>query len=268
MLRGQLDASFGSGGKVLAAFGTYGSQINAVAIMSDGRIVVGGSESDIVFNVSEWTLARYNSNGTLDYNFGDGGVTISEMGYRDASIQSLRLLDNGGILAAGTANGNLAVGRYKPTGYADSSFGQGGFVLTDVAGGADAARSLAVEADGHVLAVGSAQIGSATDLAIARYSADGALDSSFGVGGILRQSLGTSNDQALAAGLDGSGRLLAAGFTYAAREQLRLGRRPLSTWRCRCRAPGDCSRAGSYCRRRWTVLRGRGGGDSVVRHGI
>src|SRR5262245_721285 len=68
---GDLDPTFGNGGKVITDFAN-GSGFNsdgasAVAVQSDGKIVVaGGSDGD-------FALARYTSAGFLDPTFGSGG---------------------------------------------------------------------------------------------------------------------------------------------------------------------------------------------------
>src|SRR4051812_31644646 len=65
---GQLDATFGDGGKVLTNLGLgYG---NGVAVQADGRVVASAAADDF----QGFHLVRYNADGSLDSSFGDGGV--------------------------------------------------------------------------------------------------------------------------------------------------------------------------------------------------
>jgi len=78
---GQIDASFGSQGRVQIAFDPGASseddRANAVVCLADGRILVGGSTS-VPFNTGApvAALAMLKSNGALDATFGDGGMFV------------------------------------------------------------------------------------------------------------------------------------------------------------------------------------------------
>src|SRR5207249_312267 len=76
---------------------------------------------------------------------------------------------------------DFAVGRYNADGSLDVNFGTGGTVTTDF-GGYDAAAGVALQADGKIVVTGSTGPGSYS-FAVARYNADGSLDTSFGTGG-------------------------------------------------------------------------------------
>src|SRR5215831_18017822 len=67
----------------------------------------------------------------------------------------------------------------------DSSFGTSGKVTTDFGGTGAAARNVAVQADGKILAAGVSGFNGVVDFALARYNSDGTLDASFGTGGIV-----------------------------------------------------------------------------------
>jgi len=116
---GDLDPTFGTGGKVVTDFG--GSEFaNAVAIQTDGRIVVAGQTA------TDLALARYKPDGGLDPSFGTGGkVTTGGQDFADA----VAIQPNGKIVVAG---GNELI-RYNADGSLDSSFGTGGKVTTDFA---------------------------------------------------------------------------------------------------------------------------------------
>src|SRR6185369_7586176 len=68
---GELDATFGNGGKVITDFNGNGDYLNGIAIQPDGKIIAVGSL--VRPNQSYFCLARYNHDGTLDSSFGAGG---------------------------------------------------------------------------------------------------------------------------------------------------------------------------------------------------
>src|SRR5262245_5989332 len=72
----------------------------------------------------------------------------------------------------------------QTAGALDPTFGTGGKVTTDF-GGNSAARTVTVQADGHILTAGVAFVNGITDFALARYNSDGTLDASFGTNGIV-----------------------------------------------------------------------------------
>jgi uncharacterized delta-60 repeat protein len=92
----------------------------------------------------------------------------------------------------------------------DASFGTGGRVTTDFAGGFDQVNALAVQADGKLVAAGFTE-GTGIDFAVARYNPDGTLDASFGTGGQVTTDFAGS-DKAFALAIQPGGKLVAAGF--------------------------------------------------------
>src|SRR5207248_1833694 len=84
---GSLDPSFGNGGKVTTLIGGNNCDGSAVAIQADGKIIVGGDS----YNGTsyDFTLARYNSNGTLDSSFGTGGIVTTSLSSGDDMISAL-----------------------------------------------------------------------------------------------------------------------------------------------------------------------------------
>jgi len=64
---GDLDSSFGTGGKLTLAFPGANDVARAAAIQSDGKIIAAGTDGN------DFMLVRYNSNGTVDTTFGSSG---------------------------------------------------------------------------------------------------------------------------------------------------------------------------------------------------
>jgi uncharacterized delta-60 repeat protein len=202
---GDLDPTFGSGGKVTTDFG--GSDgASAVTIQSDGRIVATGSSGG-----ADFALARYNADGSLDASFGGGGRVTTDFGSSDAA-SALAIQSDGKIVVAGRGGGgDFALARYNADGSLDASFGSGGRVTTNF-GGFDSALGVALQADGRIVAAGGGGPGS--DFALARYDAGGSLDTSFGSGGTVTTNV-TAFEAATAVAVQADGKIVTTGSTFS-----------------------------------------------------
>lgn len=134
---GNLDASFGTEGKVLTDLGGTDEAALAVALQKDGKLVVagvGGPESGAHF-----ALLRYHSDGRLDQSFGAAGKVLtrfsrlSEDGASAVAIQADGKAVAAGASAAAGDDYDFALTRRTANGRLDPSFGRGGQVLTDFA---------------------------------------------------------------------------------------------------------------------------------------
>src|SRR6266536_426685 len=199
---GDLDPSFGSSGKVTTDFGGSDAA-SAVAIQTDGRIVAAGRSGS-----GDFALARYNVDGSLDPTFGSSGMVMTDFGGSDAA-SAVAIQPDGRIVTAGrSGSGDFALARYNADGSLDPSFGSGGKVTTDF-GGFDLALGVALQSDAKIVAAG--QGGSSFDFALARYNADGSLDTSFGSGGIVTTDFGFGSGFGGALAIQSDGKIVAAG---------------------------------------------------------
>jgi uncharacterized delta-60 repeat protein len=238
---GQLDTTFDQDGKATLQFlgePRRSGFAKAVVVQPDGKIVAGGTvvelsegiaaadarpRSDRVGFVvarfrpngdSNFALVRYLPNGKLDPSFGDRGVVITDFGGPNDFARALAIQLDGKIVVAGrgdATSGQLAfaVARYRPNGRPDTSFGNDGLVTTFV-GTQYEATGLVLQADGRIVAVGQA-FGAGSDIALVRYLANGALDSTFGGDGKALVDLGGA-DLAQAVAVQEDGKLVVAGF--------------------------------------------------------
>src|SRR5215471_13159233 len=214
---GALDASFGTGGKVTTDFGGRFGGARSVALQPDGKIVAAGGLVIGLFN--DFVLARYNSNGTLDTNFGTGGKVITDFGV-SADAMSVAVQPDGKIVVGGSANldggYNFELVRYNNNGTLDATFGTDGKVTTTFGvpqqGFSFAlAYSLALQQDGKIVLAGESTINGDRDFALARYNSNGTLDPSFGTGGRVTTTFG-QNDVAFSVAVQPDGKIVTAGF--------------------------------------------------------
>lgn len=208
---GSLDNTFSNDGKETTQIGDYMNFANDIAIANDGKIIVAGT----AYNNNETdfaVLVRYNTDGTIDYTFGsDGnGRVYCDQGSND-SFSSVRILNNGKILAAGNSFGidDILLAQYNPDGLIDNSFGTNGIVLTDYCTN-DYGNSLIVQQDNKIVVAGGS-IGCPA-FVLSRYTENGVLDNSFGNTGILTTDFGTNDETASCIAKQDDGKLIVAGY--------------------------------------------------------
>lgn len=161
---GSLDPSFGTGGRAKTAFTNFINSPNDEAIQPDGKIVVAGETESADGTLSEFAVARFNPNGTLDRGFGVGGqVTTNFVGVQPGGVRnpatSVLVQADGKILVGGSASQcarcgtRTALARYNPDGSPDSTFGTGGQVSVTAIG---AVHTLGEDAAGDIVALNGA----------------------------------------------------------------------------------------------------------------
>ena len=170
---GNLDGSFGTGGKAAVDFGgdDFGT---ALARQANGRILIAGRST-----TAGAIVARLRANGDLDPTFdGDGRVTLGPGRLSAVMVQGDRR-----IVVAGNAAGSamMTVTRLKTDGSPDPTFDGDGTATIDFGSFADAANDALLQPDGRIVVAGSMQA-TASPPAVARLNADGSPDTTFGGG--------------------------------------------------------------------------------------
>jgi len=237
---GTLDSSFGQGGIVYTEFPTtklFGDPntffaLSQIMLQPDGKILALGSFEHIVAcpefacitgqqcpccdrssEFSAFGLIRFNSDGSIDTSFGEGGEVASPFALRFAYAESFVLLPDGSIVVAGTAadintgiiQPKVALARYSANGVLDPNFGDNGEILTGFGTVAPPFGHIraALDNEGRIIVAGASnawqallpiQPGDANhyDFFLLRYQEDGKLDTSFGDQGQATADFGTN----------------------------------------------------------------------------
>ena len=208
---GSLDTSFSGDGQLTTNFGGVGGGFdaaNGVALQGDGKIVAVGYSFGAG---AAFALARYNPDGSLDTSFSGDGMQRTDVG-DDGQANGVALQGDGKIVAAGAAGfDHFALARYNTDGSLDTSFSGDGQLTTDVGGHAN---GVALQGDGKIVAAGGGGAGGA-DFALARYNADGSLDTSFSGDGLQTTDF-AGFDRANGMALQGDGKIVVVGHSVSA----------------------------------------------------
>lgn len=203
---GSPDGAFGGGdGVTMTSFsetGGGGAVAHDLALQPNGKIVMAGYAGATAF---DFAVARYNADGSPDTTFsGDGKVTTDLGGYNWG--QTVAVQSTGRIIVGGQSADRFALVRYNLDGSRDLTFGTGGVATTDF-GGTAGVNDLVLQPDDRIVAGGAGQAG---DFLLARFNADGTLDTGFGTGGRTTTDFG-SGDRLNALALQSDGKVVAFG---------------------------------------------------------
>ena len=227
---GTLDGSFGKGGKVVFDFFGSFDQANGAVLQPDGKIIAVGSASyDSANRDIGFALARFNTDGSIDFGFGTGGKQITDFFGAGAKANSVVLQPDGKFVVAGTASDSatrpvatdVAVARYNSDGSLDSAFGTGGETAIPFPNSAtEQGNAVAVLPDGKIIVAGTAfkTFNTPPDFALVRYNADGSLD------GINANDIAGGTDEGLAIAIQSDGKVVVAGRSFRSNFDLTLAR--------------------------------------------
>lgn len=169
---------------------------SSVAIQNDGKVLVAGDA---------WgkpCLLRYDLTGALDKSFGtEGKVFASFEGPYNPNKNDIKIQEDGKIVM-GTSysngiDGDFVVLRFNMDGSPDLSFGNKGQAISPIGQANDYCKSIAIQADGKIIAAGTTENGSSGsgnfDFAAVRYNSDGTIDRTFGNEGKAITHIGQGN---------------------------------------------------------------------------
>lgn len=160
---GTLDATFGTGGKVVTDFFGFDDVARGLAVQDDGKLVVVGTRRDGSGDAG-FTVVRYEADGALDTSFSTDGLVVVDFAGLPANATHVALQADGEIVAigltetgsGGTSTRDVAVARLSPTGAMDPAFAADGKqTVNAVPGQQDIGRRLVLQPyDGHPVVVG------------------------------------------------------------------------------------------------------------------
>ncbi len=191
---GSIDTAFGTDGKTVVSLGQKFIDSIAFTTLSDGKILVSGTERANNSHTSLRTifLARFNANGTTDTSFGTNGISYPTLnpggialgGTQITTVSNLLPLSNGKAIITGHEFISSKTQGFAVTvngdGTMDASFGPGGRLIDQ-----SQIHDAILDSDGKLIVVGGGVYVNPTDYSakISRILTDGAFDSSFGTGG-------------------------------------------------------------------------------------
>jgi uncharacterized delta-60 repeat protein len=211
---GNLDSTFGSGGKVITDFKGGDDVARAIAIQPDGKIVAVGERHGS--GVSLLAVSRYNVDGSLDSSFDGDGKLIWDLNngdiYSEVAIQGDGKIIIGGTCSCDAPRDQLLVIRLTGDGSLDTTFNEKGYVTTGFGTHNDAfLQGLAIQPDGKILVGGYKDYDSYHgDFILVRYNIDGRLDAGFGSGGKVVTNI-INDDKGFGLALQGDGKIVMVG---------------------------------------------------------
>jgi len=224
-----LDPTFDGDGIVITNINGYDAG-NDLAIQTDGKIVVVGTSGTFSFGHitgptssdtprKDFTVARYNTDGSLDSTFGSGGTVTTVIG-DDSVANAVALQPDGKIVVAGDsqwATQRITVVRYNSDGSLDNTFGSGGIITLELSDSASA-NDVVIQPDGKTVVAGHQTSVAAFSVffTLVRFNVDGSLDSTFGTGGVFSvpQTETAAPRFANAVALQPDGKIVAAGLGF------------------------------------------------------
>lgn len=215
------DAAFGGGSTVRVGGGREEESLKSMALLPGGKILAAGRYGgDMSF-----VMARYHTNGQLDASFGSNGKTAYDLGRNYGEAKEILLLPDGRFILGATSGDAPGVKevfslvRFLPNGSVDVTFGTNG-----VAKGAsspdlfDKLNAIAMQPDGKILAAGSTNYINGPDslqsVTLSRFKADGAIDITFGINGVVRLPYPDQYYEFNALAVQPDGRIIAAGSSF------------------------------------------------------
>jgi uncharacterized delta-60 repeat protein len=210
---GTLDHSFGGDGRVTTDLGPNSYAYSVIALAGGGVIAVGDANTTAHTSPG---VVKYRSDGTLDPDFGEGGIAVDEVG-EDLSPNDVLRLSSGKLLLEGAyrtgpATFSLGVVRLQSNGHPDATFGPNGLVTRDFGGTSDYPGRF-VRAGQRILVATGHQDGADNHLGVIRLMMNGAADTGFGDGGLALATLDHSSGGSVA--VDADGHVLVAGYAGA-----------------------------------------------------
>ncbi|MGZ3184668.1 MAG: hypothetical protein ACXU8N_19715 [Telluria sp.] len=186
---GSSDTSYGSNGSAVLSWGGHSDNVAGMKLLGDGKVLVYGTTSD--GTQTDLAVTRLNADGSVDSTYGNSGTRVVAASAGNDSINGAAVLADGKLVLVGGVTGangaDTGLVKLNADGSLDTSFGTGGVAQVEFAAGTDNATALLVQGDGKLLVGGTLAVSSTNvndrDVMLARFNADGSLDTTFGTAG-------------------------------------------------------------------------------------
>lgn len=206
--QGDLDTSFNYSGTIIKDISNEIDNGFAVLVQPDNKVLMVGSAGSGV------GMARFKENGTIDETFGTNGIVQTIIGNNNIHGTSAVLQSNGKVIVGGgyhnQSSSSFIILRYNANGSLDSSFGTNGYIIPDFGNGCN---DIALQEDGKIIAVGYDYVEFDNSFALARFTSEGALDSTFGNGGFVRTPILTNFNELNAVTINSNEKIITAGYS-------------------------------------------------------
>ena len=214
---GSVDNTFGTNGKVVIDGGETAESVWTIMVQNDGRILLGGSIYHQFTTYDDFALIRLNPDGSLDNSFGNAGIVSTDIEEGWDNAYSMAIQDDGKILLGGDGyrndKRNATIVRYNIDGSVDESFGFLGVGWLSVGTVNDKTKDIALQNDGKIIVVGAMNDGLDDQAFVARFTADGAVDTFFGNNGMFTLDIGAREDRLWSVCVEDDGSIIAGGYT-------------------------------------------------------
>ena len=219
---GGLDPNFGDAGVVLSTYTGRDALAFGIAVLPTGKIAVAGySENRANPDGSQdYEVAQFNSDGTIDPAFGSNGRTTIDVRSSSDSPGVLALTTTGVLIGGASTDPNdltrsdFSIVRLSATGTLDPAFGAAGKFVSSFGGtGGTQGYGATSDSSGRALVGGTFVGGAAGDLAVTRLTSTGALDNTWGDGGLVTTDFSGRSDVSAALLVQSDGKVIAVGFS-------------------------------------------------------
>jgi len=212
---GSLDTSFGGDGSATASVGGGGDFAYAIGLQSDGKIVLAGRSAPDGTSTPDLGLVRFMADGRLDTDYGRGnnGTVLFDAGFGgwDEAADLVVLGDDSVVVAVQAMAGSTFTFTLVHVS-SDGTIGTSSdIVSTPIGPMNDYGRAVALQADGKLVLVGQVSSATVNDFGVVRYTPDGALDPSFGTGGIVTVDFFGASDGANDVAIQPDGKIVVVG---------------------------------------------------------
>ncbi len=212
---GALDPAFGISGVVTTTIGDI-DYARDLVVQSDNKILVAG-----VCSLYNWSVVRYLQDGALDTDFNQNGIICSNIVNGFNRVDGLASQTDGKVVAVGSSGyGSLIpqdtlLVRYTVTGSLDSAFNNGQVATLTVGTKNDYGTGVAIQSDDKIVVGGWTSTGSLAHFLLARYTASGVLDTSFGSAGLVTTTIGNGPNIASSIAIQADNKIVLAGYAYS-----------------------------------------------------